>query len=129
MNKLAKTLFLLSFTALGAVANAQQSADQLVGKVTATDQKPIESVLVSLLNAKDSSVAKTAVTDKNGLYFFSKVSNGNYLLYANLIGYKKLYSQVISLNGSADKMLPELKLEAGGKSLADVTVTSKKPLV
>lgn len=129
MNKLAKTLFLLSFTALGAVANAQQSTDQLVGKVVATDQKPIESVLVSLLNAKDSSVAKTAVTDKNGLYSFSKVSNGNYLLYANLIGYKKLYSQVISLNGSAEKMLPELKLEAGGKALTDVTVSSKKPLV
>ncbi|MFZ2784498.1 MAG: TonB-dependent receptor [Sediminibacterium sp.] len=129
MSKLAKTLFLLSFTALTAVANAQQSTDQLVGKVISTDQKPVESVLVSLLNAKDSSVAKTAVTDKNGQYSFSKVSNGNYLLSANLIGYKKLYSQLISFNAATDKMLPELKLEPGNKSLSDVTVTSKKPLV
>lgn len=128
MKNLTKNLLLLSLAAFSTSLSAQQNNDQLQGKVIA-NQKPIESVMVSLLKAKDSSISKTAITDKNGTYSFAKVNDGSYLISANLIGYQQLYSEVFSVTGGIAKLLPNLQLQPADKALKEVTVSSKKPLI
>ncbi|MDP1844328.1 MAG: TonB-dependent receptor [Sediminibacterium sp.] len=128
MKKIIKLCFLLSLLAFTNGISAQQNTDQLTGKVI-SNQKPIENALVSLLKIKDSSLVKTAITDKNGDYTFSKIAEGSYLISANLVGFKKSYSPVLLVSGTTGQLIPTIQLEANDKELAEVTVSSKKPLV
>ncbi|MEY2640036.1 MAG: hypothetical protein RIR90_1518, partial [Bacteroidota bacterium] len=61
MKTILTKLLLLAGFSVPVVAMSQT----VQGKVS-TNQKPAESASVGLLRAKDSSVAKLAVTDKNG---------------------------------------------------------------
>ena len=128
MKNLTKTLLLLMITAFTIGVNAQQNANELTGK-TIYNQKPVESVLVSLLKSKDSSLVKTAISDKNGTYSFQNVISGKYLLSANLIGYKKTFSAIVDINGTDQKQVPDFQLVQSSKVLEEVSVSSKKPLV
>lgn len=98
------------------------------GKVS-TNQKPAESASVGLLRAKDSSVAKLAVTDKNGDYLFEKVNAGKYLLTVQLVGHEKQYSPVFDLAAGANYTAPVFALKPLSKDLAGVTVSSRKPMI
>lgn len=128
MKKTFKTLLLLSFSVISLSATAQQASKDLVsGKVNGAG-KPAESALISLLNAKDSSLVKSTVSDKEGNFGLNPTKNGDYLLSANLVGYTKTYSRVFGFDG---KSLPPytLNLTPSTKQLGEVTVTSKKPLI
>jgi hypothetical protein len=85
--------------------------------------------LVSLLKSKDSSLVKTAVSDKNGTYLFQNLPSGKYILSANLIGFKKIFSVIVDLGGKEKKAVPDFQLVPSSKDLAEVSVSSKKPLV
>ncbi len=128
MKNLTKTLMLLILSAFTIGLNAQQNAAELTGK-TISNQNPIESVLVSLLKAKDSSLVKTAISDKNGTYLFQNITAGKYLLSANLIGYRKTFSAIIDINGTDQKAVPDFQLVPSSKVLDEVSVSSKKPLL
>ena len=75
---------------LNASAKAQQNAN-VSGKVTASG-KPIEAASVSMLKAKDSSLIKIEVSDKQGNFEFDNVKPGKYLLQttANLFLFSNL---------------------------------------
>lgn len=85
--------------------------------------------MVSLLKSKDSSLVKTAVSDKNGTYLFQNLPSGKYILSANLIGFKKIFSVIVDLGGKEKKAVPDFQLVPSSKDLAEVSVSSKKPLV
>lgn len=123
-----KNAFILSILTISTTATAQQTADQIIGKIE-SNQQPVESVLISLLKAKDSSLVKTAISDKNGFYSFAKVANGNYLLSASLVGYQKLYAEIFTINGVNNLLVKNLQLAPASKSLKEVFVDSKKPLI
>ncbi len=126
MKNLAKTLFLFIGIAMSYASNAQQNSYLINGSVK-SNQAPIESVLVSLVKSTDSSLVKTTLSDKNGLFVFEKVTGGTYLIAANLVGFQKTFSQPILVNNNIQ--LPDLQLVSTNKQLAEVTVNSKKPLV
>lgn len=128
MRNLFKSALLLNLTWIAIASNAQQNSPELQGKVI-NKQQPVESAIVSLLLAKDSSVVKTTLADKSGLYRFQQVGSGKYLLQANMVGFEKAYSGPFEWNGSATKMLPDIHLIAKASGLAEVTVSSKKPLI
>ncbi len=128
MRNLTKIMLLLMLTTLSIAAIAQQNSSELTGK-TISNQNPVESVLVSLLKAKDSSLVKTAISDKNGTYLFQNLQSGKYLLTANLIGYKKAYTAIVDINGTEQKSIPDFQLVPSSKDLGEVSVTSKKPLI
>ncbi|WP_265821930.1 carboxypeptidase-like regulatory domain-containing protein [Geovibrio ferrireducens] len=48
----------------------------IAGKVVNTAGEPIEKITVKLINAKDNSVAASAMTDKNGNYTFKNIMSG-----------------------------------------------------
>lgn len=105
------------------------SAQKVTGNVKDDQGKGLDKTTVSLLNAKDSSVTKLAVTASNGGFAISAPKPGNYLISTSHIGYTTYYSKVFELSGSGDVNLGDVSLQKAASSLAGVTVTTKKPMV
>ncbi len=112
-----------------------QAQTTSAGKITGSikdggQQKVIDAASVSLLKAKDSSLVKIAITDKEGNFTIENVKEGTYIVLATSIGHAKTYSNVFSI--SADNLsvaVGVLQLIPQDKSLAAVTVVAKKPFI
>ncbi|MBL0184075.1 MAG: TonB-dependent receptor [Chitinophagaceae bacterium] len=123
------------FSLLAAMSIAVCSYAQSGGKVTGSikdggNQKIIDAASVSLLNAKDSSLVKTAVADKNGNFSFENLKDGNYLVMATSVGHSKSYSKSFTLSPSQGAVTLEvLQILPVSKNLQEVSVSSKKPLI
>src|SRR5215470_9761582 len=96
-----KTLTLVALIAAFLVyhiaAYAQQPIGRVVGTVVDGSQKTIESSTITLLKAKDSSVAKISVADKNGRFEFEKIAQGKYLVSVSAVGHEKGYSEMFEI--------------------------------
>jgi len=92
--------------------------------------KTIEASTITLLRVKDSSVTKIGAADKNGNFEFENIPEGKYLVSVSAVGHRKGYSETFDI--TADKnsvVLKTIELIPQTKSLAAVTVTSRKPLI
>jgi hypothetical protein len=126
-----RSLFtLLAGLLLSILSYSQTNTGKISGIVTDESQKPLQAVSVSLLRAKDSSLVKIAVTDKEGKYEFEKIKEGKYLLSISSVGFQKKFGQSfeITLDNSIVKA-EAIKLSAETRSLEGVTVAAKKPFV
>lgn len=109
---------------------AQDGSGVISGKVTDDHKNPAEAVSISLLHAKDSSLAKTISTDKSGLYRFSGITTGQYLILASSVGMQKIYTAPVSLDAEKpDVVIPEIKMVAASQDLKTVTVVNRKPFI
>ncbi|MBC7650126.1 MAG: TonB-dependent receptor, partial [Deinococcales bacterium] len=125
---------LTMLTILGLMASGSTMAQtNTLGKVTGTiigATKPIDGATVNLLRAKDSSIAKIAISNKNGEFEIEKIANEKYLIAVQSVGYKKFYSNTFELTATKNSyQLNPISLIAADKQLNDVIVVSKKPLV
>ena len=94
------------------------------------NQKIIDAASISLLNAKDSTILKTALVDKDGKFVFENISFGKYLLLASSIGHSKTYSNLLILSETNQVInAGTLQLIPAEKNLAGVTVVAKKPFI
>ncbi|MFT3680891.1 MAG: outer membrane beta-barrel family protein [Ferruginibacter sp.] len=115
------------FTAVLLLQTAQSQS--VSGKVKSSEGKELAKATVSLLNAKDSSLAKLEVSDGNGAFNFQSVKAGKYLTSTSFVGHKTTFSPVFEVAGE-DVKLPEITLEANNaKNLAEVQVVAKKPMI
>jgi hypothetical protein len=76
------------------IAMCSQAQTNPTGKVTGSikdggQQKVIDAASVSLLKAKDSSLVKIAITDKEGNFIIENVKEGSYLVLATSVGHSK----------------------------------------
>ncbi len=92
---------------------------------------PVENASASLLKTKDSSLYKTALSDKNGLVEFSFIKPGSYLIKISAANFQEQYSGVIDITESGNLVsLPAMVLLLSKSSeLKAVTVTAKKPFI
>ena len=117
------------------IALCSQAQTNNAGKVTGSikdggQQKIIDAASVSLLKAKDSSLIKVAITDKDGNFSIENVKDGAYLVLATSIGHSKTYSNVFTLSSAQPLVnIGALQLVPQDKNLAGVTVISKKPFI
>ena len=108
---------------------------QVKGNISGTvkdggDLKIIASATVSLLKIKDSSLAKAAIADADGKFSFENVKEGNYFVAVSAIGHLKAYSETFIIDAThLNKELGTLQLKETDRSLAAVTVVSKKPFI
>ncbi|ULQ53892.1 TonB dependent receptor [Flavihumibacter fluvii] len=124
------TLLTLALTTLSFVSVAQTKTGIIQGKILDSQKKPAESITVSLLNAKDSSVAKVVATDKSGSYSFQDISTGQYLVQASSAGLQKAYSsKLIISDGQPAVEIPVIQMAVTAKELGTVTVTGHKPFI
>ncbi|MBK7435070.1 MAG: TonB-dependent receptor [Chitinophagaceae bacterium] len=127
MNKL---LSLLAAITIGMSSTAQNG-----GKISGSikdggNQKIIDAATVSLLKASDSVLVKTAITDPAGNFSFENVREGNYLVKATSIGHALTYSKNIKITPEQTMVqVGVLQLVPTEKSMKEVTVTAKKPLI
>ncbi len=133
-----KILFMKKKFTLLAIASLIMSlvssyAQSNTGKVTGNvgnGQKPLEAATVAVLNAKDSSLVKMAVTDKSGRFEVENLADGKYLVLVSAVSYEKTYSSIFELSApKASFELPALTIALAGKELQGVIVTVKKPFV
>ena len=105
-----------------------------IGKVSGTVQdakgNPISAVTISLLKSKDSAIAKTAITDKNGKYEIEFIPIGSYLVAASQVGYKKIFTNSFELSEATPVFSAgTLQFKETATNLAEVTVVAKKPFI
>lgn len=118
------------FVALSFDSQAQVKNGKVMGTVIDGNTKTIESATITLLRAKDSSVAKMSVADKTGLFSFDGVPEGRYMVAISAVGHNKGYSEVFEINSANQAVsLKTIELVPAAKSLGAVTVTARKPLI
>ena len=129
--KLAKQVITCIITMMCATSIfAQSKIGTVTGSVQSSDGKGLDAVTVSLLKAKDSLVAKTAITNKQGEFGFDKVTEGKYIIAVAAVGFNNYFSQTIEVNATSPvfKIQP-ISLVTSSKNLGDVTVVAKKPFI
>ncbi|UYQ94270.1 TonB-dependent receptor family protein [Chitinophaga horti] len=117
------SMLLVFATAMPALAQTK-----VTGQVNQADNKPVPFATVTLLKAKDSTLAKGAVADIDGKYQFEQVAAGKYLVAAVNMGMKKSFSQPFEVK-NAPFQLPALLLGEDVKKLKEVNVTGKRPFI
>ncbi len=105
------------------------TAQNIKGLVKDVEGVVLANASVSLLNAKDSSVVKLAITNKAGEYQFKNIKSGRYLTSASFVGYSNSFSKSFEVSGSGDINVDVVALTKVSGGLKDVTVTAKKPLI
>ena len=112
------------------LAFSQTKIGKISGIITDESQKPVQSASVSLLRAKDSSLVKIAITNKEGKYEFEKIIEGKFLLSASSVGFQKRFGQSLEITVANSSFNAEaIRLSAEAKSMQEVTVTAKKPFI
>jgi iron complex outermembrane receptor protein len=106
-----------------------QSKTTVSGSVRDNSGKALQSVTVSLLLAKDSSLVKADVTDANGQFQISPAKTGKFFLSYTIIGFEKSFSESFELQNGQNYQAASVSLVPAAKKLQDVTVTSRKPMI
>lgn len=75
MKKIITVLIVLTLMIKGFAQSAETS---ISGSVTDTKNAPVATATISLMKAKDSSLAKISVTDKSGKFSFTGIPYGTY---------------------------------------------------
>lgn len=125
MKKMITLLVLLIGGTIAMQGQAQTSQPMVQGTVQDESQKTFESASASLLRAKDSSLVKTAVTDKSGKFQFENIAHGRYLVSITAVGFSPVSSPVFDVSNSPVLLNP-LVLQKHSDELKAVAITSKK---
>jgi len=123
--------FIAAFVMLCSSVIAQSPfKGKIVGEVKESATKPLPFATVLLLNAKDSTLAKGAISSETGNYEFDNISLGRYLISATMVGYQKSFSTTFEVKeGQATFTVPTLIVAENTQTLQEVKVVSKKPFV
>ncbi|HEX3165607.1 MAG TPA: TonB-dependent receptor [Chitinophagaceae bacterium] len=121
---------LTAIIALSFTSQAQKTSGKVSGQVIDGNTKTVEAATITLLRAKDSSVAKISAANKDGNFVFENVADGKYLVSITAVGHTKGFSEIFEITPSNTTItLKTIELIPLAKSLAGVTVAAKKPLI
>jgi len=127
-----KKIFSLLLLLLVSVVHlyAQNKSGKISGTINDDKQKALDGATVSLLRNKDAFLIKVSVTDKNGNYEFEKIAEGEYIISVTVTGFQKKGSEPFSITSDNTTItLNSIQLLPVAKSLGEVTVTGKRPLI
>lgn len=126
-----KKIFTLSilFFALIITAQAQKFDGSIKGKLTDTTAKlPIPDATVSVLNAKDSSLATFTLSNKLGVFEVKGLGEGDYKLVVSSKGFLE-FKKMVSITATEKTIdLGNLMIEKDYKTLEGVVITSESPI-
>lgn len=124
-----RTLFLLCAITMYSLSFAQEQKNIISGTVTGDKNTRLDAATVLLLNAKDSALVRTVVSNKEGLFEIANVSDGAYLLKVSAAGYKEEFTGVMPVDASHLAAGISIELRPSVKTLQVVSVQSKKPFI
>ena len=121
---------LMTMLTLGTITQAQTKPGKVHGTVNDAAKSAVGSATISLLKAKDSSLVKMSVSDKDGKFAFENVGEGKYLIAITAVGHAKTWSNHFELSDAVPAIqLETVSLKLQSKELKEVTVVSRKPLI
>jgi len=125
-----KTIITILLLSVSLFAAAQENSRGKITAIIRTNVLAAENATVELRRAKDSSLIKIALTDKNGVAEFENIRFGNYIIKATLVNFATQYSTAVSLSAEQTVVqIPAITLLPGTTQLSTVTVTSRKPFI
>jgi iron complex outermembrane recepter protein len=128
MKKMMGLLVMITF--LSVLSQAQTNNGKIAGHVIDGNQKIIESATITLLKAKDSTVAKMGAASKDGNFEFDGIAEGRYMVSVSAVGHKKAFSETFDINAeNISVSLKTIELIPTSKDLSAVTVIARKPLI
>lgn len=125
-----KITVLLLLIAMVFTAYAQKSDGVIKGKLTDTAAKaPVPEATISIINAKDSSLATFSISDKKGMFEITGLEYGDYNVVITHGSFETI-TKKISLSATAKSIdLGNLAVEKAYKKLSEVVVTTDAPVV
>lgn len=127
-----KKIFTLSavFVLFLSSINAQRADGSIKGKLSdTTGKQPLSGATVSVINAKDSSLATFTLSNKQGSFEIKGLEQGNYQLVVSFQGFETL-KKTVSITAEQKAIdLGELIVQKEYKTLGEVVVTSESPVV
>jgi len=127
MKKIYTLLALILF--VHAAAQAQNTGGSIKGKLTDTTAKqPIADATIAVLNAKDSSLATSTLSNKQGTFEIKNLADGDYRLVISHQGYMEFKKQfsISATNKIVD--IGSLSVLKEYKTMEGVVVTSEAPI-
>lgn len=115
-------------TLLVTIISISVNAQQVQGIVKDAEGKPLKGATVSLLKDTGNAILKYTVSKEDGAYIFQDVQDGRYRISTSFVGYTPSVSPVFTVEG-APATVAETKLEKSTGNLANITVTSSRPIV
>ncbi|MGF7074592.1 outer membrane beta-barrel protein [Mucilaginibacter sp. 3215] len=124
------TLLLVAISYSVSFAQQAAPATKVSGALLNEQGKPLDYATVSLLRASDSTVVKGALSNDAGVYVFTNIKAGNYIIKASVVGYQKAVSKTFTVPANSSQVTaPALNLRTGSTELKAVTITATKPLI
>ncbi|MEO6731969.1 MAG: TonB-dependent receptor [Ferruginibacter sp.] len=111
--------------------DAQPKWGKIGGTIRNNQNKPFSGATVSLHNLSDTTIIQTGIADDNGDFLFKQLQYGSYSLIVTSVGFKDYNITRLNIDTQHTAIvLPVIILQtAGGKSLQEVVVASKRPLI
>lgn len=126
MNRLIKltifSLFIFGFK----TASAQNI--KISGTVTDKSNKALDYASVALIHLPDSASVALQATNQQGLYEFTQVKPGKYLIKVLMMGYDKNKSAAFEVK-DANIKIPAIALTDRSQNLKEVNIISKMPVI
>jgi len=122
-----KTLALIALWIILAsnFVHAQQPGGKIYGRVKDINNKNLEYATVALF--KDSILVKTVFTETDGIFNFSNLANGKYLIKISAVGFPIYKTDTLKLQ--ADQLeinLLDIKIKTTDNNLKDVNISGQK---
>ncbi len=115
----AQKLFCCIAFSLSFFLSRGQNLAHISGKVTTSENKPLASVSLHLLNTNH-----TTASDSQGDFSFEKITPGKYILQVSAIGYASITREINATETST--AINDLQLKETSVQLDAVTVTAEK---
>ncbi len=120
---------------VNASANNSFSFDEIKGKITgkvvdSATHLPVSYATISIFKVNNPSPVNGVVSDDNGAFTLTNVSEGSYRIVVNFIGYRKKSINNIAISKtSAEVSLGTIFLSPSTNQLKTVEIVSKAPIV
>lgn len=108
---------------------AQTTFSALQGKIFSDNSRPVDEATVVLLNSKDSSVIKSVISNKNGVFYFDRLIAGSYLVFVTKLNYNRSYSGPYVTAPGKSRDVGFITLRSAAKQLKEVSIKGKKDFV
>jgi iron complex outermembrane receptor protein len=128
MQRLSLSLIILFFASILVAQTPVRG--KITVKVFNQEQQPVENATLELLRSKDSSLLKTALSDKSGFVEFEQIPIGTYLIRTSLVNHEKQISSPIHLSEEQPSVVAgNITLRPAATQLKNIEVTGRKPFI
>ncbi|HEY9003411.1 MAG TPA: outer membrane beta-barrel protein [Mucilaginibacter sp.] len=128
MRILSGCLFAVLFVCACTLSYAQTPSSALVGKVY-SDKGLVDEATVVLLHYPDSSVVKSTLSNKSGIFLFSNISKGKYLIFITKLNYIKSYSGPYEVEEGKSRDIGFISVKQSPTQLGEVVIAGRKDFV